>query len=107
MADFITVDREELLCDVYTVKEGKPFPYREAYKKLINRLVNAPAVEAEPVVHGHWERKRSGSEFNSPWYCSVEGCNAVTRTKTPYCWHCGAKMDEVSDGIMTREEVSG
>lgn len=48
-----------------------------------------PTIDAVPVVHGHWT-------FDAEHYdvdCSV--CNESFPWVTPYCPHCGARMDEV------------
>ena len=69
---------------------------------------NAQTVDAEPVKHGHWIESDVGL------MCSE--CNHYTETtyyepfnnefgrgwalKRPYyCGYCGAKMDEVEDGL--------
>lgn len=55
--------------------------------KCINE---APAVDAEPVRHGHWDDSFDGI---TP-YCSVCGMSHNCINRTPdYCPHCGAKMD--------------
>ena len=62
-------------------------------------VVNAPTVEAVPVVHGKWIVKDSGL-----WQeCSVCGvavevdsmymCKASEDMNFNYCPHCGAKME--------------
>lgn len=60
--------------------------------KCINE---APAVDAEPVRHGHWDDSFDGI---TP-YCSVCGMshNCINRT-LDYCPHCGARMDGGTDG---------
>lgn len=56
-----------------------------------------PAVDAEPVRHGHWEDKYNDGD----WHCSV--CGAIVekdeqnRHNWNRCYHCGAKMDEVTE----------
>lgn len=55
--------------------------------KCINE---APAVDAEPVRHGHWDDSFDGI---TP-YCSVCGMSHNCINRTPdYCPHCGARMD--------------
>lgn len=61
-------------------------------------LANVPAVEAEPVVHAHWEFV----DFCSPnLKCSSCGdlapmdcCGDYHSERTKRCPHCGAHMDE-------------
>lgn len=69
---------------------------------------NAPTVD--PVKHGHWDNKQIGediSPYGAPY--TIARCS-VCRGKVfvfaedyfvnyPYCPLCGAKMDEVEDGI--------
>lgn len=62
-------------------------------------IMQAPAVDAEPVRHGRWAHM-GGDE----WYCTV--CTEVIHTEgswekptDKYCHECGAKMDaEVTNG---------
>ena len=55
-------------------------------------IVNAPTIEAKPVVHAHWEEIANGYMVCS--YCreSVE-----ENRKYSYCPICGAQMDERKD----------
>ena len=66
---------------------------------VVAHVVNAPTVEAVPVVHGKWIVKDSGL-----WQdCSVCGvavevdsmymCKASEDMNFNYCPHCGAKME--------------
>lgn len=50
-----------------------------------------PSVEAEPVVHGHWEQKYTGSR--KVFFCSVCG-EWTAYGETDYCPFCGARMDK-------------
>ena len=57
-----------------------------------------PTIEAVPVVHGRWiDTGKSDDAGNSFYMCSVCGCgeNHYPIVEVPYCWKCGAKMDEV------------
>lgn len=58
----------------------------------------------EPIKHGHWiERTKvhpdlmNDSTYNyecsNCGYMDTHGANV----EVPYCWHCGAKMDEVAE----------
>lgn len=53
--------------------------------------------EAEPIRHGRWEDKYDDGN----WHCSV--CGAIVekdeqdRHHWNRCYHCGAKMDEVTE----------
>lgn len=52
-------------------------------------IENAPTIEAEHIIHGHWVTERAISVFP---ICS--NCNTVNACQSPYCGGCGAKMDE-------------
>lgn len=63
--------------------------YKEALKMLIEKIQNAPIVDAEPVRHGHWMEARyplfTCSECGATYQDTGYGYN--------YCPNCGAKMD--------------
>lgn len=73
-------------------------------------ICDAPAVDAEPVKHGHWligvgeNGEPIGtycSECGWSWVNGVAAVNlnkALSLIKTPRCPWCGAKMDEVEHG---------
>ena len=48
---------------------------------------NIPAVDAAPVVHGRWIKRKTWNNAVCS-YCSFENANM-----TKYCPACGAKMD--------------
>lgn len=76
----------------------------------VDDICNAPAVEAEPVKHAHWEIKKTGQRFAR---CSA--CGRYIRVQTTgnketerfymcpdemhYCPHCGAKMGSVIESV--------
>lgn len=54
-------------------------------------IENAPTIDAEPVVHGYWEKR-----YKSKYYrCSV--CGGTVEDKWHNCPHCGAKMDKEAE----------
>lgn len=55
-------------------------------------IENAPTIDAEPVVHGHWVECKTA---NYHWCCSHCGYGYTDNPLT-FCYDCGAKMDEVS-----------
>jgi hypothetical protein len=67
---------------------------------IMDALENAPAVEAEPVVHAHWIKHTVAGEdfFGSPvlkvWACNCSACGLNGGEEFPRCPHCGAHMDE-------------
>ncbi len=55
-------------------------------------LMDMPAADVAPVVHGRWVEKKGG--FWEIAACSNCGEKSPTLGITPkYCPHCGAKMD--------------
>lgn len=63
-----------------------------------------PAVDAAPVIHGHWIDHALGFLL-SHTTCSRCGFNKDGLSHPNYCEECGAKMDEeVSDG-KTNEDL--
>lgn len=71
-----------------------------------------PTIEAEPVVHAHWEDEYGGKYANPHYRCSACKEKALYKMEqdlllswhevqalTPICHKCGAHMDEeVADG---------
>lgn len=56
---------------------------------------NVPAVDAEPVVHAHWERvipTKSAAKWSTKVSCS--NCHREGYTRYPRCPNCGAYMSE-------------
>lgn len=56
-----------------------------------------PTADVVPVVHGKWLSASHDDQYEGEYYCSV--CNAEeffpnNSPLAPFCWHCGAKMDE-------------
>ena len=56
-----------------------------------------PTVDATPIVHGQWINESEPNQDNNvQTECSV--CHAgdlhAINIIVPYCWKCGAKMDE-------------
>ena len=60
-------------------------------------LIDAPTIDAEPVVHAHWVKSFVPYESSGvvpEWHCSA--CRVIRRyfsSSAQYCC-CGAKMDE-------------
>ena len=77
-----------------------PYVENDGFKtadKLYGIIKNAPTVDAEPVVHGRWERC-----FNLKPSCSVCGeyhlYSWSDHKNCNYCPNCGAKMNGGNDG---------
>lgn len=67
-------------------------------KLAISLAEETPLVDAKPIRHGHWERVCDAYTY---WYaCSECGERRPygefrNEINAPYCYRCGAKMDEV------------
>ena len=93
------IDADKLAEDIYRAwtlweKKGKDcYLFAEVITPM---LIGQPAVDAGPVRHGHWEDKYGDGN----WHCSM--CGAIVekdeqnRHNWNRCYHCGAKMDEVT-----------
>ena len=53
--------------------------------EIADVIEDAPAADVAPVVHGRWIKGAPNP------YCSE--CFVECRDETPFCPHCGAKMD--------------
>jgi len=54
----------------------------------------------EQIKHGHWEKRSETDIDGNAWYSCSEcehGDHHAEDVVVPYCWYCGAKMDEVDD----------
>ena len=61
-------------------------------------VLEAPTIEAEPIRHGHWKKRSETDVDGNAWYSCSEcehGDYHAEDAVVPYCWYCGAKMDEV------------
>lgn len=109
------IDVEELNKDLTLKKRILTAKYGEyssesgsymSWKEVFDLVNGAPAVDAEPVRHGHWECA------NGQIGCVTDnGNHAVLPTKKcseckrhvamvfhiNYCPYCGARMDEVEE----------
>lgn len=77
---------------------------RAAYWQDAERkIVELPAVDAAPVVHGRWERDGSdgivccsvcGIPMSKTHVCWPDGGSGYYYVATNYCAHCGASMEK-------------
>ena len=95
MADLI--DRQELIS---WLSKDPLFPQVEAFG-LTSVIEGRPSVDAEPVRHGHWMKRSKvypGLPYDHTYHYECSNCGwmdaAGEDVEVPYCWHCGAKMDE-------------
>lgn len=71
--------------------------YNKGVTDAFNALFDLPTIEAEPVIHGHWQDEASGRDS----VCTVCRCYWIpsdAKYDFKYCPRCGAKMDEVENG---------
>jgi DNA-directed RNA polymerase subunit RPC12/RpoP len=68
--------------------------------EIADMIMDAPAVDAEPVRHGRWEDTHEYDPFTGIYKCSECGLFTTMTTgslvdgkKDNYCPNCGAKMD--------------
>lgn len=94
MADLI--DRDELFHGQVILVGTEDA--RKGVQDVMDAIWNAPAVDAEPVRHGHWIEQTDGCD-GVWWDCSVCGGSWECSDGTPednsmrFCPMCGAKMD--------------
>lgn len=74
---------------------AKTEPVISAIEDIVRFI--CPAIDAEPVVHGHWIRYCDGAELqltcNKCGYDYIEADPDCTE-EHKFCPHCGIKMDE-------------
>lgn len=81
------IDADKLTPSGFFVVDGNN--PKNSLDELINRISNAPTVDAVEVVHGRWTYTEG--EYEVYMICSECGWESDFRTN--YCPHCGAKMD--------------
>lgn len=112
------IDADKLKEDVLDLPNC-PNEFSGTYDKarILDLVDEQPAVDAEPVKHGHWtiedivtyERSYGGTLYEPVYKCSC--CGRVTESYVrgdepimpedadfpEFCGNCGAKMDEVKE----------
>lgn len=69
--------------------------FRADDKGLVSAVINAPAKDVDPIVHGKWE-KTSKCYGAIAGHCSICGlASGLWYVNMPYkyCPYCGARMD--------------
>lgn len=64
--------------------------YNDGIDEAWRRIENAPTIDAVPVTHGEWIEDDYG--YNRCSACGWEWDEP--ESVSPYCPHCGAKMEE-------------
>lgn len=63
-----------------------------SYGELIGCLEDTPTADVVEVRHGQWQKYyKSGTTVSDGFVSSC--CDMWNERETPYCPHCGAKMD--------------
>lgn len=90
------------LIDQYAVRllESDPNAYSEKWNAdyergfldAINKALELPTIEAEPVKQGRWiENSDPGQNINEHYMCSECGCTFHNWANDNYCPNCGSK----------------
>lgn len=74
--------------------------FSDTYDKACIIGVIEEVPPTEPIKHGHWIEEGL-VDGNQNRYCRCSECGkgdtqAISQ-RVPYCWWCGAKMDEVEE----------
>ena len=68
---------------------------------FVVNILEIPAADVAPVIHAHWrDLQEKPDEYGNHLYeCShcMMGDFHDPKTIVPYCWYCGARMDEEVD----------
>jgi hypothetical protein len=58
---------------------------------LGRKVVNLPAADVAPVVHGRWVDRINPERFDFKRNCNI--CGSGSDSASNYCPNCGARMD--------------
>ena len=89
------IERANLIARIkyYVTHTPKDKGENYAYSVMLNEVLNRPAADVVPVVHGRWEQTEAPF-MNECEDCSVCGYRTVWGHRFNYCPNCGAKMNE-------------
>lgn len=91
MAEYI--DRQAVLDAIPQTNEDKTVSLFGVVADFIVLVSEIPAADVEPVVHGHWIKRRYGLR-KIYYHCSHCHFGLSKIGDDHYCPYCGAKMDE-------------
>ena len=97
---------DELQEEIEWGKENNLAGYVSALRLIKRRLKSAPAVDAEPVRHRRWIKKRTTLKYISHYECSACGSWQGMYWMN-YCPNCGAKMDAKDTNVPTKKMAGG
>ena len=83
------------LIDADALKEKISEAHFKTYGNAMKCIMEAPTVDAVPVVHGRWiDDGGLDEDGNGQYRCSSCGVGEKHNptVTVSYCWNCGAKM---------------
>ena len=94
---------EMRLIDANALKDRMGEAHFHGYGDAIMLVMDAPTVDAAPVVHGRWEDRPTGRYGARQSWCSACGKHSgiggiESNRHRAYCPNCGAKMDGGGEG---------
>lgn len=93
--------KNDLISRAAAIEAIKPLLYSG---NCVSTLINMPAVDAVPVVHGHWTRIHiKGKEYGKVYYQHENCAPLLFESLYHYCHECGAKMDEQGKDVYINE----
>lgn len=98
------IDADVLLAEVEKSKLHNPHPqgmvrvnHRNEHDHFERMILDAPTVDAAPVVHGYWEDYMPYVDEDPNNKTVKKRCSVCKESASPfmtkYCAECGAKMD--------------
>lgn len=94
------IERANLIARIkyYVTHTPKDKGEHYAYSVMLNEILNRPAADVVPVVHGRWIEKTFLMGTSN--FCSLCGCHyGMPHEKYNFCPNCGAKMDGGADNV--------
>ena len=95
------IDADSAVAMTATCPKGMDIDsYIEGMCVVLDRIYEAPTVDAVPVVHGHWEIVPNDKNKDGYYKMRCSACGETLWSIEPeelYCCKCGAKMDECAD----------
>ena len=83
-------------CTMNFPKECRQIGCTKVDKQDILEALRIPVIDIEPVKHGRWKLIRM--EDNGDGFYTCSNCDRgdihSPLVTVPYCWYCGARMDE-------------
>ena len=86
------IDRANLIARIeyYVTHTPEGKGEHDAYSVMLNEVLNCPAADVVPVVHGEWIHHDDG-------VVTCSECGNAESSDSYYCRYCGTKMDGGAD----------